>query len=211
MNKLFFLLIFLLLSTLKHHCQEQKFKPKIDSNSFHSVSLGWSNPISHISSLFSSTKTDSIFGVLLDYQLNLDIRNFYRLHSKFSPSFSNNKFEMENLLISLSKGKVLVPKKKLVISNGIGPYFKCNFYRVKQGQGIPAIWSSDYYGFGMEYFMMMDYLLSQNFYLNILINLNLGFHQDYDISISNNNKSQEVWSLQSENRQLISFSLKKLL
>ena len=59
--------------------------------------------------------------------------------------------------------------------------------------------------------MMMDYLLSKNFYLNILINLNLGFHQDYDTSISNNNTSQEVWSLQTENRQLISLSLKKLL
>ena len=211
MNKLFFLFIFLLFSTLEHHCLEQKFKPKIDSNSFHSVSLGWSNPISRISSLFSSSKSDSTFGVLLDYQLNLDNRSFYRVHSKFSPSLTNNKFKMENLLISLTKGKVLILKKKLVISNGIGSYFKCNFYRAKQGQGIPAIWSSDYYGFGMEYFMMMDYLLSKNFYLNILINLNLGFHQDYDTSISNNNTSQEVWSLQTENRQLISFSLKKLL
>jgi len=57
-----------------------------ENNDFsHAISIGWSNPISSISTLFDSKKEEK-FGVLIDYQKTISENNFYRVHSKFSPS-----------------------------------------------------------------------------------------------------------------------------
>ena len=48
----------------------------------HAISIGWSNPISSISTLFNSNSEEK-FGVLIDYQITISENNFYRVHSKF--------------------------------------------------------------------------------------------------------------------------------
>ena len=44
---------------------------EVESNDFsHAISIGWSNPISSISTLFDS-KNEEKFGILIDYQMNI--------------------------------------------------------------------------------------------------------------------------------------------
>ena len=107
----------------------------------HAISVGWSNPITSISTLFN-TKLEEKLGVLIDYQLRISESNFYRAHSKFSPSYENPMLSLNNFLISISKGKWLIDEGKTKIGHGIGPYFRCNIYR---GQSVacfvPLIWN----------------------------------------------------------------------
>ena len=138
---------------------------EVESNDFsHAISIGWSNPISSISTLFDS-KNEEKFGILIDYQMNISENNFYRVHSKFSPSYKNPMLSLNNFLISISKGKWLFEKRNTNIGHGIGPYFRCNIYRGQAVAGTQAFWSSDYFGTGLEYFMFLEYLIKKDLFI----------------------------------------------
>ena len=181
----------------------------------HAISIGWSNPISSISTLFNSNNEEK-FGVLIDYQMIISENNFYRVHSKFSPSYKNPMLSLNNFLISVSKGKSLTDKENINFGHGIGPYFRCNIYRGQAVAGTQAFWSSDYFGIGLEYFMFLEYSLKKDVFLNIIANFNVGFHQYYEATIVNSSGgtatiSQEFWGLRLANQQLISIAVKKYL
>ena len=120
----------------------------------HAISIGWSNPISSISTIFDSNKEEK-FGLLIDYQITISENNFYRVHSKFSPSYKNPMLSLNNFLISINKGKWLMDKRNSKIGHGIGPYFRCNIYRGQAVAGTQAFWSSDYFGMGLEYLIFL--------------------------------------------------------
>ena len=181
----------------------------------HAISIGWSNPISSISTLFNSNNEEK-FGVLVDYQMTISENNFYRVHSKFSPSYKNQMLSLNNFLISINKGKWLIDKKNTKIGHGTGPYFRCNIYRGQAAAGTQVFWSSDYFGIGLEYFMFLEYSLKKDVFLNIIANFNVGFHQYYEATIVNSSGgtatiSQEYWGLRLANQQLISIAVKKYL
>ena len=189
---------------------------EVESNDFsHAISIGWSNPISSISTLFDS-KNEEKFGILIDYQMNISENNFYRVHSKFSPSYKNPMLSLNNFLISISKGKWLFEKRNTNIGHGIGPYFRCNIYRGQAVAGTQAFWSSDYFGTGLEYFMFLEYLIKKDLFINVVANFNIGFHQYYEATIVNSSGgsaalSQEYWGLRLANQQLISIAIQKYL
>lgn len=189
---------------------------EVESNDFsRAISIGWSNPISSISTLFDS-KNEEKFGILIDYQMNISENNFYRVHSKFSPSYKNPMLSLNNFLISISKGKWLFEKRNTNIGHGIGPYFRCNIYRGQAVAGTQAFWSSDYFGTGLEYFMFLEYLIKKDLFINVVANFNIGFHQYYEATIVNSSGgsaalSQEYWGLRLANQQLISIAIKKYL
>ena len=210
MNKLIYSVLFLLFQC-GSYCQEIKDN-KIDSSFIHSFSLGWSNPLSYISTnMTNSSYNDSIFGILIDYQFLDEKKTINRFHLKFSPFYLNSNLTMSNFLISYTKGRTIHHKNKINFFHGLGAYYKCNIYRNKQVTGIPARWSSDYYGLGLEYYWSLDYLLKNNFFATILMTINLGFHQDYDPTIFNNNNSQEYWTFKTANQQIFSLAIKKML
>ena len=83
MNKLIYSVLFLLFQC-GSYCQEIKDN-KIDSSFIHSFSLGWSNPLSYISTnMTNSSYNDSIFGILIDYQFLDEKKTINRFHLKFS-------------------------------------------------------------------------------------------------------------------------------
>lgn len=175
-----------------------------------SISFGWSNPISLTRSILDPVQQEKI-GFLIDYQLYNNDKNFYRAHVKFSPSYSKPTFTLNNFLISFHKGNQIIQKDNFKFGHGLGPYFKCNIYRNQQSSGTQVFWSSDYFGFGAEYFMFLDYKIKENLYFNFLLNINFGLHQYYDATIVNGVNSQEYWGIKTANQQLISLSLKKQL
>ena len=208
MNRITYLLIFvLLLFNFKSFSQEDE--AKINSLS-QSISFGWSNPISLTRSILDPVQQEKI-GFLIDYQLHNNDKNFYRAHVKFSPSYSKPTFNLNNFLISFHKGKQIIQKDNFKFGHGLGPYFKCNIYRNQQSSGTQVFWSSDYFGFGAEYFMFLDCKIKENLYFNFLLNINFGLHQYYDATIVNGVNSQEYWGIKTANQQLISLSLKKQL
>ena len=212
MNK-FLLLFFIVL--LYSHVFSQINNEDENNDISHAISIGWSNPISSISTLFNSNNEEK-FGVLIDYQMTITENNFYRVHSKFSPSYKNPRLSLNNFLISISKGKWLIEKGNINFGHGIGPYFRCNIYRGQAVTGTQAFWSSDYFGTGLEYFMFLEYLLKKDVFLNIIANFNVGFHQYYEATIVNSSGgtaalSQEYWGLRLANQQLISIAIKKYL
>tara|TARA_B100000768_G_scaffold3047_1_gene3804 strand:+ start:905 stop:1543 length:639 start_codon:yes stop_codon:yes gene_type:complete len=207
------LLIFILLGY--SHVFSQINNEDENNDISHAISIGWSNPISSISTLFDS-KNEEKFGVLIDYQITISENNFYRVHSKFSPSYKNPMLSLNNFLISVNKGKWLIDKRNTKIGHGIGPYFRCNIYRGQAAAGTQAFWSSDYFGTGLEYFMFLEYSIKKDIFLNIIANFNIGFHQYYEATIVNSNGgtaalSQEYWGLRLTNQQLISIAIKKYL
>ena len=175
-----------------------------------SISFGWSNPISLTRSILDPVQQEKI-GFLIDYQLYYNDKNFYRAHVKFSPSYSKPTFTLNNFLISFHKGKQIIQKDNFKFGHGLGPYFKCNIYRNQQSSGTQVFWSSDYFGFGAEYFIFLDYKIKETLYFNFLLNINFGLHQYYDATIVNGVNSQEYWGIKTANQQLISLSLKKQL
>ena len=175
-----------------------------------SISFGWSNPISLTRSILDPVQQEKI-GFLIDYQLYNNDKNFYRAHVKFSPSYSKPTFTLNNFLISFHKGKQIIQKDNFKFGHGLGPYFKCNIYRNQQSSGTQVFWSSDYFGFGAEYFIFLDYKIKENLYFNFLLHINFGLHQYYDATIVNGINSQEYWGIKTANQQLISLSLKKQL
>ena len=208
MSRITYLLIFfLLLFNFRSFSQEDE--AKINSLS-QSISFGWSNPISLTRSILNPVQKEKI-GVLIDYQLYNNDKNFYRAHVKFSPSYSKPTFTLNNFLISFHKGKQIIQKDNFKFGHGLGPYFKCNIYRNQQSSGTQVFWSSDYFGFGAEYFIFLDYKIKENLYFNFLLNINFGLHQYYDATIVNGINSQEYWGIKTANQQLISLSLKKQL
>ena len=207
MNKIIYSLMFVFL-LLNSNSYSQEDEEKINSLS-HCISFGWSNPISLIRSI--SDPIQEKIGFLIDYQVNNNKENFYRIHLKFSPFYSQSTFTLYNTLMSFHKGKMIIEQDHFNLGHGFGPYFKCNIYRAQQVSGTQVFWSSDYYGFGAEYFMFLDYKIKENLYFNFLLNINLGIHQYYDATIINGINSQEYWGLKMANQQLISLSLKKLL
>ena len=208
MNRITYLLMFvLLLFNFKSFSQEDE--AKINSLS-QSISFGWSNPISLTRSILDPVQQEKI-GFLIDYQLYNNDKNFYRAHVKFSPSYSKPTFTLNNFLISFHKGKQIIQKDNFKFGHGLGPYFKCNIYRNQQSSGTQVFWSSDYFGFGAEYFIFLDYKIKENLYFNFLLNINFGLHQYYDATIVNGINSQEYWGIKTANQQLISLSLKKQL
>ena len=212
MNK--FLLLFFIVLLYSHVFSQIKNEDENNDIS-HAISIGWSNPISSISTLFNSNNEEK-FGVLIDYQMTITENNFYRVHSKFSPSYKNPRLSLNNFLISISKGKWLIEKGNINFGHGIGPYFRCNIYRGQAVTGTQAFWSSDYFGTGLEYFMFLEYLLKKDVFLNIIANFNVGFHQYYEATIVNSSggtaaSSQEYWGLRLANQQLISIAIKKYL
>jgi hypothetical protein len=172
-----------------------------------SFSIGWSNPVTSTLSLFDENSRERI-GILVDYQLFISKNNFYRFHTKFSANNQKNIFALNNFLISIEKGRFLINNEKLSLGHGSGPYLRCNIYRGQAVSGARVIWSADYYGIGWEYFMFLDYKINEKIYLNVIGNLNLGFHQNYYL---NGNSRQEDWSLKMANQQLISIAIKKYL
>lgn len=208
MNRITYLLIFVLL-LFNFRSFSQKDEAKINSLS-QSISFGWSNPISLTRSILDPVQQEKI-GFLIDYQLYNNDKNFYRAHVKFSPSYSKPTFTLNNFLISFHKGKQIIQKDNFKFGHGLGPYFKCNIYRNQQSSGTQVFWSSDYFGFGAEYFIFLDYKIKENLYFNFLLNINFGLHQYYDATIVNGINSQEYWGIKTANQQLISLSLKKQL
>jgi hypothetical protein len=209
----FLLLLFILLGYFHVFSQINNKEEKNDHS--HAISIGWSNPISSISTLFDS-KNEEKFGVLIDYQMTISENNFYRVHSKFSSSYSNPMLSLNNFLISVNKSKWIMDKRNTKIGHGIGPYFRCNIYRGQVVSGTQAFWSSDYFGTGLEYFMFFEHLIKKDVFLNIIANFNIGFHQYYQATIINSNGgtaalSQEYWGLRLANQQLISIAFKKYL
>ena len=172
-----------------------------------SFSIGWSNPINSTLSLFNGDSKERI-GILVDYQSFISKNNFYRIHTKFSPSNQDNIFTLNNFLISIEKGRFLINNEKLNLGHGNGPYLRCNIYRGQAVSGAKAVWSADYYGIGWEYSMFLDYKINEKIYLNVIANLNLGFHQDYYL---NGSLRQEYWNLKMANQQLMSIAIKKYL
>ncbi len=208
MNRITYLLIFvLLLFNFRSFSQEDE--AKINSLS-QSISFGWSNPISLTRSILDPVQQEKI-GFLIDYQLYNNDKNFYRAHLKFSPIYSKPTFTLNNFLISFHKGKQIIQKDNFKFGHGLGPYFKCNIYRNQQSSGTQVFWSSDYFGFGAEYFIFLDYKIKETLYFNFLLNINFGLHQYYDATIVNGVNSQEYWGIKTANQQLISLSLKKQL
>lgn len=208
MKRIIYLLIFVLL-LFNSRSFSQEDEEKINSLS-QSISFGWSNPISLIQSILDPIQQEKI-GFLIDYQLDNNDENFYRAHVKFSPSYSQSTFTLNNFLVSFHKGKQIIQKDHFNFGHGLGPYFKCNIYRNQQSSGTQVFWSSDYFGFGAEYFMFLDYKIKENLYFNFLLNINFGLHQYYDATIVNGVNSQEYWGIKTANQQLISLSLKKQL
>ncbi|MDC3134000.1 hypothetical protein OA958_04100 [Bacteroidota bacterium] len=202
-----FLIIIFLLFNFESYSQYDQEKI---NNLTHSFSFGWSNPISLIKSITDPNQDEKI-GFLIDYQLNNHEEKFYRVHMKFSPFYSQPTFTLNNFLISFHKGKQLSQKNNLNFGHGLGPYFKCNIFRAQQTSGTQAFWSSDYFGFGAEYFIFFDFKLNENLYFNFLLNINFGLHQYYDATIINGANSQEYWGIKMANQQLISVSIKKQL
>ena len=204
---IYFIMLVLLLLNLRIFSQESE--DEIYSLS-QSISFGWSNPISLTRSILDPVQQKKI-GFLIDYQLYNNEKNFYRAHVKFSPSYSKPTFTLNNFLISFHKGKQIIQKDNFKFGHGLGPYFKCNIYRNQQSSGTQVFWSTDYFGFGAEYFIFLDYKIKENLYFNFLLNINFGLHQYYDATIVNGINSQEYWGIKTANQQLISLSLKKQL
>ena len=100
MNK-FLLLFFIVL--LYSHVFSQINNEDENNDISHAISIGWSNPISSISTLFNSNNEEK-FGVLIDYQMIISENNFYRVHSKFSSSYKIPWLSLNYFLISISIG-----------------------------------------------------------------------------------------------------------
>ena len=111
-------------------------------------------------------------------------------------------------LISHLQQLLQLKQENLNLGHGSGPYLRCNIYRGQAVSGAKTVWSADYYGIGWEYFMFLDYLIKEKIHLNIIVSLNLGLHQNYDLD---GGLRQEYWSLKMANQQLISLAIKKYL
>ena len=97
--------------------------------------------------------------------------------------------------------------KNLVLGHGIGGYYKCNLARTALGQGVQAQWNTTYHGFGIQYHLFSDLMITKEWCLNLLIHLNAGLHQNFRSAAINSNN--EIWELTFANKQLFALGIKK--
>jgi len=207
--KIFFFLL-MIITLLSFHSQVNK-EMEIDKNELsHSIAIGVSNPISFSLNLFKEDIEETM-GFYIDYQYYRYEDQFLKLHIKSSPNYSSPTMDFGNFLTSIEIGKPINRSKKTRIGHGVGPYFKCNIHRSQQGAGTQAFWSSDYFGFGMQYHLFFDFLLKNKLWINALLNLNIGLHQTYENTTINGMQAQEIWKIKTANQQLISIGIKKQL
>jgi hypothetical protein len=96
------------------------------------------------------------------------------------------------------------------MGHGIGPYYRTNIIRSSIGQGIQAQWNSNYHGFGIQYHLFNDIKFNNGWLLNLLVQLNLGLHQNFTSAVLNST-TNEVWEFRTANQQLFSIGVKKKL
>jgi hypothetical protein len=168
-----------------------------------SIAIGWSNPMS----LFLQKFNEERLGIYSDYHHFTEDNMFLKLHFKFHPQNTTLTLKMNHFLVSIEKGKLIKSFKNLVLGHGIGGYYKCNLARTALGQGVQAQWNATYHGFGIQYHLFSDLLITKEWCLNLLIHLNAGLHQNFRSAIINPNN--EVWELTSANQQLFSIGIKK--
>ena len=200
-----FILIFFVIFFFNISYSQKTIDKKENLNA---ISFGWSNPVSLTQSVFESDSIEKI-GFYLDYSLKIDSIKFVRFHIKNSPFIENNKLTLSNFLSSIDYIKLILTKNKVVLGHGLGFYFRCNIYRSQVSNGLRTVWSSDYFGAGIQYHIFIDYFIRKDLSLNIITHLNFGLHQFYGNTINNGNYSQEYWEPKFENQQLISLGIKK--
>ena len=200
-----FILIFLVIFFFNISYSQKTIDKKENLNA---ISFGWSNPVSLIQSAFESDSIEKI-GFYLDYSFKIDSIKFFRIHTKSSPFIEDKKLTLSNFLTSFDYVKLISMNDKFVLGHGLGLYFRCNIYRIRVSNGLKTIWSSDYFGAGVQYHIFMDYFIREGLCLNITTHLNCGLHQFYDNTINSGDNSQEYWEPKFENQQLISLGIKK--
>ena len=200
-----FLLFITLLITVSVNGQGDN---EFDNSLEKQFSVGWSNPISFISNI-NEINNENI-GIYFDFIAETSDSDFLRSHIKFHPSKTPYTLEMNNFLVSIEKGKIIKCFDKFTVGHGIGPYYRTNIIRSSIGQGIQAQWNSNYHGFGIQYHLFNDIKFNNGWSLNLLVQLNLGLHQNFTSAVLNST-TNEVWEFRTANQQLFSVGVKKKL
>ena len=115
---------------------------------------------------------------------------------------------MNEFLVSIEKGKIIKSFEKFILGHGVGPYYRTNIIRSSVGQGIQAQWNTNYHGFGIQYHLSNDIQFNNGWSLNLLVQLNLGLHQNFTSAVLSST-TNEVWEFRSTNQQLFSLGVKK--
>ena len=170
-----------------------------------SIAFGWSNPVSFIGNINDVEMKISEF-MLISPPFSKS--NYLRSHIKFHPSKTTYTLEMNEFLVSIEKGKIIKSFEKFILGHGIGPYYRTNIIRSSVGQGIQAQWNTNYHGFGIQYHFSNDIQFNNGWSLNLLVQLNLGLHQNFTSAVLSST-TNEVWELRSANQQLFSIGVKK--
>lgn len=173
-----------------------------------SIAFGWSNPFSFIRN--SNKVINENIGIYFDFVAETSASDFLRNHIKFHPSKTSYTLEMNEFLVSIEKGKIIKSLDKFILGHGIGPYYRTNIIRSSVGQGIQAQWNSNYHGFGIQYHLFNDIQFNNGWSLNLLVQLNLGLHQNFTSAVLNS-ITNEVWEFRTANQQLFSVGVKKKL
>ena len=171
-----------------------------------SIAFGWSNPVSFIGNI-NDVLNENI-GVYVDFTTKTSKSNYLRSHIKFHPSKTTYTLEMNEFLISIEKGKIIKSFEKFILGHGVGPYYRTNIIRSSVGQGIQAQWNTNYHGFGIQYHLSNDIQFNNGWSLNLLVQLNLGLHQNFTSAVLSST-TNEVWEFRSTNQQLFSLGVKK--
>ncbi len=186
------------------NCISQDFINENRTDSLNKTfSFGWANTVS----LLANHKDNEKLGFYSDLSLFYDQNKFLKVHVKFHPQRTPYTIEMNHFLAAIEKGAILKSFERLTIGHGFGGYYRCHLLRTTPGQGIQAQWNATYHGFGIQYHIFSDVSLKENWFLNILVHLNAGFHQNFASGVVN--ASNEVWELKSSNQQLLSVGIKK--
>ena len=172
------------------------------------IAFGWSNPVSFIGNI--NNVINENLGIYFDFIAETSASDFLRNHIKFHPSKTPYTLEMNELLVSIEKGKIIKSFDKLTLGHGIGPYYRTNIIRSSVGQGIQAQWNSNYHGFGIQYHLFNDIQFKNGWSLNLLVQLNLGLHQNFTSAVLNS-ITNEIWELRTANQQIFSVGVKKKL
>ena len=149
-------------------------------------------------------------GIYFDFIAETSASDFLRSHIKFHPSKTPYTLQMNEFLVSIEKGKIIKSFDKFILGHGIGPYYRTNIIRSSVGQGIQAQWNSNYHGFGIQYHLFNDIQFNNGWSLNLLVQLNLGLHQNFTNAVLNS-VTNEVWEFRTANQQLFSVGVKKKL
>ena len=171
-----------------------------------SFAFGWSNPVSFIGNI--NDVINENIGIYIDFTAQTSKSNYLRSHIKFHPSKTTYTLEMNEFLVSIEKGEIIKSFEKFILGHGIGPYYRTNIIRSSVGQGIQAQWNSNYHGFGIQYHFSNDIQFNNGWSLNLLVQLNLGLHQNFTSAVLSST-TNEVWELRIANQQLFSIGVKK--